>query len=172
MRILRCIAAALIAAVMLASCGSDKPEIKSMEYETPVATFVNAFNKGDEDSLVKCFTAGAQEEFSKSGEKAVEALKESIENAAGNTTVLSYTLDEKTQLGEEYISSLKESYTEKYGKRLDIKKAYSLKVTFKAVPGNKEYVREMITIKTDSGWCIYGDVITKIELKDKTDSEA
>lgn len=172
MRILKCIAAALIAAVMLAACGSDKPEIKSMEYEMPVATFVNAFNKGDEDSLVKCFTMGAQDEFSKSSEKAVDKLKECIENAAGNKAVLSYTLDEKTQLGEEYISSLKESYTEKYGKRLDIKKAYSLKVTFKAVPGNKEYVREMITIKTDSGWCIYGEVITKIELKDKTDSEA
>ena len=172
MRILRCIAAALTAAIMLASCGSEKPEIKSMEYETPVATFVNAFNKGDEDSLVKCFTTGAQEEFSDKNGNAVEALKESIESAAGSTALLSYTLDEKTQLGEEYISSLKESYTEKYGKRLNIKQAYSLKVTFKAAPGNKECVRDMITIKTDSGWCIYGDVITKIELKDKTDSEA
>ncbi len=172
MRILRCIAATVIAAVMLTACGSDKPEIKSMEYETPVATFVNAFNKGDEDSLEKCFTAGAQEEFSDKNGNAVESLKESIESTAGSTALLSYTLDEKTQLGEEYITSLKESYTEKYGTRLNIKQAYSLKVTFKATPGNKEYTREMITVKTDSGWCIYGDVITKIELKDKTDSEA
>lgn len=172
MRILRCIAATVIAAVMLTACGSDKPEIKSMEYETPVATFVNAFNKGDEDSLEKCFTMGAREEFSESGEKAVETLKECIESAAGSTALLSYTLDEKTQLGEEEIASLKEDYIAKYGKRLDIKKAYSLKVTFKTAIGNKECASEIITVKTDGGWCIYGDVITNIELKDKPDSEA
>lgn len=172
MRILRCIAAALAAAVMLTSCGSEKPKIKSMEYETPVATFVNAFNKGDEDSLEKCFTAAAREEFSQGSEKAVDKLKECIESAAGSTAVLSCKLDDKTQLSDEEVASLKEDYTEKYGKRLDIKKAYSLTVTFRAGVGNKECSGEIVTVKTDSGWCIYGDVITKIELKDKTDSAA
>ena len=157
---------------MLTACGSDKPQIKSMEYETPVATFVNAFNKGDEDSLEKCFTTAARDEFSKEGDNVVDKLKECIESAAGKTALLSYKLNEKTQLSEEEITSLKEDYTAKYGMRLDIKKAYSLNVTFRTATGNKECTREIVTIQTDSGWCIYGDVITTLELTDNSNSAA
>lgn len=153
-------------ALVLTSCGDNEPEQKHLEYENAVSTFVGAFNKGDESSLLSCFTPAARDEFSLSGQSAVSLLDENISKSCGEYIALSYKVNDRTELSEEEIDELKTDYNSQYGKRLNIKKAYSLDVTFyvtsTSAPKKSTVDTTLVTVKTDDGWCIIGSVITQI----------
>lgn len=164
---LKSFAAAVLAAVVMTfpSCGSDEPQIKIMEYETPIAKFVSAYNKEDEKTLLNCFTPAAADEFSESGQSLYSSLKSSTERQTNGRSLIYYTLGGKEELSEDDIASLKEEYSSEYGKRLDIKKAYKLSVTFSVATGGYCSDMDIVTVKADSGWFIYGDVITSLDLQ-------
>lgn len=150
--------------LLVTSCGGKEPQQKHLEYENAVATFVSAFNKNDEQSLLSCFTPAAKESFMLTEESAISLLDENISDACGEYVALSYKLGNKTELTQEEIDSIKSAYNSEYGMRLNIKKAYSLDVTFYVTGVTSKTEKEMtvITAKTDSGWCICGEVITAI----------
>lgn len=157
-----------ILALLLASCGDNEPEQKHLDYENAVSTFVGAFNKEDESTLLSCFTPAVRDEFSLTEQSAVSLLDENIRKSCGEYTALSYKVTDKTELSDEEIDELRTNYNSQYGKRLSIKKAYSLNVTFyitsTGVGAEKKSTvdKTLVTIKTDDGWCIVGDVITEI----------
>ncbi len=147
----------------LAACGSDEPERKNLEYENSVATFVSAYNKGDENTLLSCFSKGSRESFADTGDSAIEGITESIKNTGGLSTGLDYSINSKSELTDDQSDALQKEYTAKYGTRIDIKKAYSLDVVFrlKGPASVYECSKTIITVKTENGWIIWGDVITE-----------
>lgn len=167
MKTVRAFLTAMITAVLifsLTACGSDEPERKNLEYENSVATFVSAYNKGDENTLLSCFSKGARESFADTGESATEGITESIKNTGGLSTGLAYSISGKSELTDEQAEALQKEYTDKYGTRIEIKKAYSLEVVFglKGPSSGYECSKTIITVKTENGWIIWGDVITEL----------
>lgn len=154
------------ALLLLTSCGGKEPEQKHLEYENAISTFVSSFNKGDEQTMLSCFTQGAKERFADTESSASAMLDENIRGSCGEYLSLTYMVSDKTELSEEEIDNIKSAYNSEYGMRLNIKKAYSLTADFSVlglgVSQSPTAQITIITLKTDNGWCIYGDVITKI----------
>lgn len=118
--------------------------------------------------MLACFTPGAIESFGEEND-IVKALSEDIESTIGESTRLLYDVLEKQEMDKEFVKIISDEYTDKYSLRLDVKKAYKLKVVISAALGiNKKATTgelEIITIKAGSSWYIYGDVISELGLK-------
>lgn len=158
----------LLPVLLLCSCSDKEPKRQYLEYEAPLATFINAYNKKDSRSMLACFTPGAIESFGEEND-IVKALSEDIESTIGESTRLYYDVLEKQEMDKEFVKIISDEYTDKYSLRLDVKKAYKLKVVISAALGiNKKATTgefEIITIKAGSSWYIYGDVISELGLK-------
>lgn len=161
----------LSAVMLLVSCSDKEPERKTLEYESPISKFVDAYNKSDESTLINCFTRGASEEFLQQGVQLVDTLSANIESVIGDKGKLVYEVVDKTDLTDEEVAELSKAYTDKYSLRLELKKASKLKVVFATASAmGKSSVTEpveIITVKAGSSWYIFGDVITSLELKTK-----
>lgn len=157
-----------VSMLLLTSCGEDEPKRKYLEYEAPIATFISAYNKGDNASMLGCFTPGAVEITGEEYSLA-DSITEEIKSVMGEKVSLTYKMHEKQELDENEIEALSAEYTEKYSLRLDIKKAYKLSVTISTVIGVPHKattgIIDIITIKAGSSWYIYGDVLTKLGLE-------
>lgn len=160
---------AALSLLLLSACSDKEPEKTYLEYEAPVATFINAFNKKDSATVVGCFTPGAKDAFGNEND-IVDVLSSDIESVVGSRTRLSYKLIDKQELDEEAVKAISDEYTDKYSLRLEIKKAYKLNISVStkgATSSASNENLEIITIKAGSSWYIYGDVITSFGLKIK-----
>ncbi len=165
-RLVLCIITCL---VFLSGCSDSEPERETLEFEAPLSTFVNAFNKKDENSLLACFTPGAKDKFSESQKKLSDILSEEIERVVGKDAILRCSIKDSEKLDEKAIDEISKQYTDEYSMRLDIKKAYKVTVVFttQAIDANDTYTEpmELITIKAGGSWYIFGDVIDELNLR-------
>ncbi|MBP1572619.1 MAG: hypothetical protein J6A55_02300 [Oscillospiraceae bacterium] len=155
--------------LVLSSCESDEPEREYLEYEAPIATFINAYNKKDSASALGCFTPGAKDLYGTEND-IVNDLSSYVDSVVGDRARLSYKVLDKQELDEQAVNAISDEYTDTYSLRLEVKKAYKLKVKISTKGGNLSATNEnleIITIKAGSSWYIYGNVLIDLGLKVK-----
>jgi len=161
MRIFKIFLTGLIALSTLCavSCG-DEESSSALNYEQPVLTMVRAIKNNDEQSYLNCFTACAGGEYRES-ENYNSALTEVLLPKSGKSASITYKADSSAELDKDEISELEAEYKEKYGRRLDISKAYTIEAKFVTAKNNSLLTdsREITVVNTDGDWKIYGSVI-------------
>lgn len=158
MRILKKLLCLGLCACILAltACGS-KESPPSAHYEAVLDTLVAAVKLHDTPSYLKCFTYEAREDYA-SSENYNRDLTETLAKVEdGKEFKLVYLTLEHNELDSSGIAKLKSDYAEKYSKRIDIMKAYQLKVEFSS--GDKTSEKMLTVFYNGITWLIMGDVI-------------
>ena len=162
MKLLKLITLMLTAACLalaLSSCGDEEPP-PSEHYETVLDTMTAAVKAEDEDTYLRCFTPAARDSFSLSRSKDSN-VTDKLHNSKGDSALpLVYETLEHREIDISGIKNLQRQYTEKYARRLDIVKAYELKVEFSS--GESSATRMITVFNNGNDWYILGDVIDKL----------
>ena len=150
--------AGLLAGLMLAvsACGK-KQSAPSAHYEAVLDTLVSSVNVQDTDSYLRCFTADARNAYTSSESYDPELAKDLAQKSEDKSLKLQYTTLEHTELDSSGIAKLKSEHTEKYSRRIEVTKAYQLRVEFSSGADDKEM--QLTVFNDGSRWLIAGDVI-------------
>ncbi|MBR6872667.1 MAG: hypothetical protein IKN17_04060 [Ruminococcus sp.] len=153
--------AVLAAAVCLlaAGCGSEEP-VPSAHYESVLDTLTAAVKMKDTHGYLLCFTEAARLTYEASERYDRDLTSKLVPQQEGETPSLLYTVTEHRELTAGEVSALEEAYKNKYSLRLDITKAYELKVVFTA--GSRHTERTVNAVNNGSGWLVLGPVIEKL----------
>lgn len=147
---------ALAAACLLTGCGSDAPA-PSVHYEKVLDTLSAAVKAKDTDAYLLCFTEAARLNYKNSDRYDRELASKLVPSEEGDSPALICTVNEHRELNNEEISVLEEAYKNKYAMRIDITKAYELRILFTS--GSKRSEKTLNAVNNGNGWLILGPVI-------------
>ena len=146
----------MLAACLLAGCSSDAPA-PSVHYEKVLDTLTAAVKAKDTEAYLLCFTEAARLNYKKSDRYDRELASKLVPSDGGEQPALIYTVNDHRELNNEEISVLEGAYKEKYAMRIDITKAYELKLLFTS--GTRRAERTLNAVNNGNGWLILGPVI-------------
>lgn len=141
---------------LLAACGS-RENPPSAHYEAVLDTLVSAVKVHDTSSYLKCFTPEAREDYAASETYDPDLTEKLALSGEGKEYKLIYSTLEHSELDSSGIAKLKKDYAERYRKRIEIMKAYELKVEFSS--GDKSTQKMLTVFYNGISWQIMGDVI-------------
>ena len=156
MRMCKTVICALLCVFLLAGCGS-RSSVPSAHYEEVLSTLTASAKLNDTASYLKCFTPAAQSAYLSSGRYDPDLTEKLEHSEDGKEYLLTYTVLDHKELDSAGIASLKLDYTEKYSQRIEIVKAYDLKIEFSS--GSRCVTDKVTVLYNGSQWLILGDVI-------------
>ncbi|MBR4555111.1 MAG: hypothetical protein IKO27_05900 [Ruminococcus sp.] len=168
MRIIKYIIVTVLAAVLLAGCG-DSENNTSAHYEVVLRTLTQSVRTDDTEAYLLCFTDAARAVYEKSpGFDRKLAGKLAVTEDGVRLGLICSVADHR-ELERDEIAALRDAYSEKYSRRLEITKAYELKLEFSS--GRSEAKRTVNVINDGTNWLIMGPVIESI-FTDSSSSES
>ncbi|MBP3272703.1 MAG: hypothetical protein J6M17_10830 [Ruminococcus sp.] len=151
------------AAMLLSSCkNTEKPG--KLAYEMPLTAMRFAASSGDGESYLSAWLPQEKQLYMSSDSYNEDFLK-SIFDYEEFDGAMKVKVTESRELGESELEELETLAHGKYGTRLDFTKGMKL-ITEIRVWKNSELMtdkRELITVRYNNVWYLYGDMIEKFE---------
>lgn len=156
-----CKIAVVLTSVMLCSCGSEEKALKN--YEKPVQNLLVASEHSDTDGYLNCFTPQAKEAYLDSEAYDENLCEKLLEN--GKYSDVDFTTNSSEELSEDELSSLEKEYKSKYKKKVTMKKGERLQLKLSALKDEETFYDslEIIVVRINESWYIYGDVIEEFD---------
>lgn len=153
----------LITVIFICSCGGE-PVKTSLNYERPIIAIERSVDALDNVSYLNCFTLGAKQAYMESDNYNPELVSTLLPSQTASKRLFKAKVTSAQPLEQEDITMLEQEYKDKYKKRINISKAQKLNVEFGTMLGNNEKIdsRELIAVRIETEWYIYGDVIESL----------
>lgn len=142
--------------LITSACGK-KQSAPSAHYEAVLDTLVSSVNVQDTESYLRCFTSDARQAYASSENYDPELAKDLAQKNEDKSLKMQYTTLEHTELDSSGIAKLQSEHAEKYSRRIEVTKAYQLKVEFSS--GAEDKQMQLTVFNNGSSWLIEGDVI-------------